>query len=264
MIKAGYQDPIIKDGDEHFGDGRLGDVAQNPSGDWTTYLPTDTDQLQNEMGYETDSCVSQSILHVIETLARQQFSDTSEYSVRFLATVTGTGQKGGNDAGTVASALESGGCVLESDWPFQAATYQDFYTQPPQNLIKLAKAQFVDYSVGSSWLVNPTPAMMLSALRFSPLSLGVFAWPEPDANGIYQNVPGAQPCHQIEVYNAVPNEYWLIWDSYLQQSKKLAWDYQFFTGKRFTLNKTIATTPNPNGWLNMTVFIQFVRNLLGL
>lgn len=65
-------------------------------------------------------------------------------------------------------------------------------------------------------------------------------------------------------FRSVLNQFHLILDTYDKTIKKLAWDYAFFPGKRFTLNKKIATTPNPNGWLNLQVFFQYVRHILGL
>lgn len=56
MNKYGYELPIILPGDEIHGDGLLGDVASNPSGDWTAWLPEP--ELQNR-GYETYACVSE-------------------------------------------------------------------------------------------------------------------------------------------------------------------------------------------------------------
>lgn len=259
--KYGYIEPVIKEGDAIHGDGRLGDVATNPSGDWTPWLPEP--ELQNR-GYETYACVSEAWIHVNEILNRFKFGDKSKLSVRFLATVSGTGPKKGNDNGTVTDKFERGGCVLESDWPFDAASYDAFYTMPPANILQLAKAQMVDKSPGSSWIKDTSPAAMMEALMFSPLSMAVFAWAPPDANGIYHRPPGAKDCHEVVVFSKLEKQYWLIFDTYDKVIKKLAWDYGFGIGKRGTLDKKFATTPNPNGWLNLKLFLQYVRHLLGL
>lgn len=261
--KYGYYEPIIGDTDYIHGDGKLGTIAINPSGDWSAYLPDP--ELQNR-GYETYSCVSEATNHCVEILQRKKFNDAIKYSVRFLATMSNTGPKQGNDSQTVAETLRKLGCVQEVDWPFGAVDYNAFYTKPPQKIIDLAAYQFRDNSFGHSWLINPTPQKMMNALTFSPLSLAVYAWGEPDANGIYHRPPGAEDCHEITVFNYVENQFWLIFDTYEQTIKKLAWDYGFGTGKRFTLDRVINTNFNPQaeGTVNWPVWINWVRRFLGL
>lgn len=261
--KYGYQEPIIKDGDYLHGDGKLGTIAINPSGDWSQYLPDP--ELQNR-GYETFSCVSESTLHCTEILQRKKYTDSTKYSVRFLATMSGTGPAQGNDGGTVAETLRKGGCCQETDWPFTAANYDAFYTRPPQNIIELAAYQFRDNSFGHSWITDTTPQGMMNALTFSPLALGVYAWPQPDAQGIYHRPEGAKDCHDVTVFNYVENQYWLIFDSYDTTIKKLAWGYGFGVGKRFTLDRRIPTSPTPDntGWVHWDIWIDAVRRFLHL
>lgn len=262
--KYGYHAPVIKPEDYVFGDNKLGDVPINPSGQWDAYLPDDNSQLQNLGNYERFCCVSEATLHSAEILQRKKCGDTTKYSVRFLSTVSGTGPKKGNDGGTVAQKLKDGGCVQETDWPFNAATYEAFYTQPPANIIRLAKTQFSDNSFGHSWLTDTSPAGMMKALTYSPPALGVYAWFGPDANGIYHRPPGTQDCHCVTVYGYEAGQYWKIFDSYDQTHKKLAWDYGFGVGKRFTLDRVIPTAPSPAGWINWPKFIEVCRKLFKL
>jgi len=263
LPNTGYQPPIIQVGDYIHGDHLLGDIATNPIGDWSAFLPSDEFQ---DRGFETYSCVSEATLHCVEILQRRTYGDTTQYSVRFLAQQSGTGSKGGNDDNTVAETLRKEGCCAETDWPFNVANYEAFYTPPPTNVIKLAKVQFADNSFGHSWVVDTSPQGMMNALTFSPLALGVYAWAEPDANGIYHRPPGAEDCHEITVYDydRVNHQYWCIFDSYDNTHKRLAWDYGFGMGKRFTLNRVVPTSPNPTGWINWPLFVNWIRGLLGL
>ncbi len=261
LNKFGYRLPIIQEGEYIHGDNLLGDLPTNPSGQWDSYLPDN--ELQNR-GYETYSCVSEATLHCTEILQRKEFADTTKYSVRFLATMSDTGRKQGNDNQTVAETLRKLGCVQEVDWPFDAASYEAFYTPPSDKIIKLAKAQFIDNAFGHSWVQNTSPDAMKNALMYSPLALGVFAWPAPDADGIYHRPAGAQDCHCVTVYGYEDGVAWHIFDSYSNTKKRLAWDYGFGVGKRFTLNRVVPTSPSPSGWINWTTFISYIRQLLGL
>lgn len=263
-MNYGYKKPVIRPEDYQFGDGKLGDQPINPSGQWDAALPDDSTQLQNSAGYETYSCVSQATLHCTEILERFRYGSLVKYSVRFLAWISGTGLKRGNDGGTVAEALRKSGCVQESDWPFNAATYQSFYATAPSNIVRLAKTQFADNSFGHSWLTSTTPEAMKGGLTYSPQALGVFAWATPDSQGIYHRPPGAEDCHCVTVYGYEDGKYWKIFDSYDSTHKKLAWDYGFGVGKRFTLDRVIPTAPSPNGWINWPKFIEYCRKLFGL
>lgn len=261
--KYGYIEPVILPTDYIHGDHMLGDVAIQPDGQWDSFLPDDSGELQN-INFEHYCCASEGTLHAEETLEKRQFGNANTYSVRMLATVSGTGPAQGADPNVVAEKLRTGGCVLATDWPFAVVDYAAFYTMPPQNILQLAKAQFVNIAFGHSWLADTTPATMKGALTFSPLGVSVYAWAEPDTNGIYHRPPGATDCHWVTIYGYVDGQYWKCFDSYDQTHKKLAWDYGFGYAKRYTINKRVADTPNPTGWLNVPLFIQWMRHLLGL
>src|SRR5665213_577681 len=261
--RFGYIEPVIKPTDYIHGDGMLGTVALQPDGQWDDYLPTDNGELQN-IKFETYSCGSQGTLHAEETLENKEFGTANIYAVRMLAEVSGTGPAQGADPNVVAEKLRTGGCVLETDYPFDAPDYQTFYQPVPQNILQLAKAQFVDIAFGHSWLADTTPTTMKGGLTFSPLGASVWAWGIPDVNGIYHRPPGAADCHWVTIYGYVDGQYWKCFDSYDQTHKKLAWDYGFGYAKRYTINKKVADTPNPNGWLNVPAFIQWIREQLGL
>lgn len=262
MNRYGFIAAAPKAGDYIHGDNKLGTVALMPSGDWSQYLPPD--EMQNR-GYETYSCVSEATLHCVEILERFEYQTAPHYAVRFLASITGTGNKQGNDFGTVSEALRTSGCCVETDYPFDAPDYSTFYQPIPSQIVKLSKVQFADNSYGHSWLTDTSPESMMSALTFSPLSLSVFAWPVISPDGIYRRPQGAPDCHAITVYGYEQGVCWHIFDSYDKTHKKLAWDYGFGMGKRHTLRRAIPTAPNPDtGWINWAVFLDYCRRLLGI
>ena len=257
--KYGFQYSEPKDGDFVHGDHLLGTLAINPTGQWDLWLPED--EFQNR-GYETYSCVTQATLNCAEILQRKKYTDPTNYSDRFLATMSGTKTKGGNDFNTVAETFRKNGCCQETDWPFDAVDYDAFYTTPSDKIIRLSQTQFANDNLGHSWITDTSPSSLKDALTYSPLSLSVHAWGTPDAQGIYHRTPGETDNHAITVYGYEEGEYWKVFDSYAQTHKKLAWDYGFGMGKRWTLDRVIATNPNPDGWINWTIFIQYIRNLL--
>lgn len=246
--------------DYWHGDGLLGDLPTNPTGDWTQWLPPDNLQARN--GFEPNDCVTQATIGCVEILERQEFGDTTTWSRKFLAEMSGTGVKGGNDPQTVCETLRKLGCVTEEDYPFAAPDFNTFYQQIPAKLIELAKYEFRKYSYGHSW-VMANPASMMNALTFSPISLGGYSWQFDTTTGYAITPKGSIPEHCFIVYGYVENDYWKIFDSYNQTHKKLAWDYTFSSIKRHTLHRIINTNYPGVGTVNWPVWINHVRGWLG-
>lgn len=258
--RYGYIPDVVSPDDYIFGDGQLGDTPIQPDGQWDAYLPAD--ELQNR-GYDTYSCTSEGTLHCTEILEKKEFGYSPTYSVRFLSTVSGTGPQRGNSCHVVAETLRKGGCVTETDCPFDAFSYTAFYTPPSEAIKRLARIEFADNSFGHSWLPDTKLETMMSALTYSPLGASVYAWGIPDIDGIYHRPPGAEDCHWVTIYGYVEGQYWKVFDSYNQIHKKLAWDYGFGQAKRYTLRRVISTPPSPsNGW--WAHFVAAVRKVFGL
>lgn len=221
---------------EHFkfGDGRLGDVPVNPSGDWTNFLPIPENQ---NFGMEPYACTSFALLNCVETLIRQEYEDTINFSDRFLAFISGTGAQKGNDPHNVAEVLRLKGDVIETDWPYtHDLSFEQFYSTPPQTLYIESLLFTSGYEFGHSW-VTSNPTQMMSALKYSPLSAGVYAWIQDPITGYYVNPDNILPEHDVMVFGYKQGEYWLIFDSYDQNIKKLAWNFPFSAIKRYTLHR---------------------------
>ena len=262
-IQSGFIEGPRQLGDFVHGDGKLGTLPLQPSGDWSAFLPPDN--IQNRNGFEPRDCVSQATLGCVEILARHEYTDTDNWSRRLLATVSGTGVKGGNDPQSVSEALRKGGCVYETDLPFAAPDLPTFYQTISNALIQLAAYTFRKYQYGHSW-VNANPADMIDALTYSPLSAAGYAWQFDTQTGYAITPVGSAPGHDFVVYNCVKEQYWCVWDSYLQVHKKLAWNYTFSSVKRHTLHRVINTDASKlaPGSVNWPVWISVVKRWLGL
>lgn len=208
------------------------------SGQWGNWLPKKEVQ---DFPIETDSCVTFAILNAVEILLRYEFVNTEDLSDRFLAYITGTGSKHGNNPQIVAEALRTKGDVKESEWPYTAElkTWEDIYTTPPQKLYAEALSFVSEYGFGHEW-VPSTPEDMKQALKYSPLTVAGWAWSMND-KGLYYSPPSKVPEHYFVIYGYVDGEYWEAFDSYNNSIKRLAWNFHFTMVKRFTLHTRVET-----------------------
>lgn len=220
---------------------QLGSLPIRPDGQWDNFLPDG----ENQGHYmEPENCTSENTLNPVEILQRQEFGDTTNWSDRFLAWKSGT-TRTGNDPHKVAETLRKYGTPIESDWPYtpDINTWDKFYAQPPYQIEVNGIAAFGGrYNFGHQW-VNPDPQSMKNALQYSPLGADVYAWNNPDSDGIYHR-EGMASEHWVTIYGYVPGKYWKVFDSYPPYQKKIAWDFGFSMVKEYTLYKTVLTT-NP-------------------
>src|SRR4051794_31632699 len=87
---------------DHYvlGDGNIEAEVLQPDADWTAYLPPAGNQYAD--GFESYCCVTEATAQCAEIILRRLFGDADQYSVRFLATVSGTAYQHGNSPHTVA------------------------------------------------------------------------------------------------------------------------------------------------------------------
>lgn len=235
-----------------FGDQKLGDSPINPSGDWTQFLPVPEDQAP--FNFEPMACTIFALLNAVKTMIRQEFGNTQDFSKRFLAYIAGTTQNG-NDPHTVAEALRMKGDVSETDWPYTQldTSWDTFYAVPPQTLYPRALLWTADYDFGHSWVSPATPDALMSALTYSPLTAGVYAWQQDASTGFYVNPSNLAAEHDIMIYGYEKGQYWLVMDTYKSGDsniKRLAWDFPFVAVKRYTLHKKTAAQALPV-WTNV-------------
>lgn len=238
-MNHGLQTSKINKSDYVFGDGSLKRKPLMPNGQWDNFTPPD--ELQR-LGVETMACTSFAILNAVEILERQEYGDTSQWSDRFLAYISGTTKKGNNPQ-RVAETLRKKGDVPEKTWNNSKLlnTWNKFYAIPPQTLYTLALQFLHKYSFAHEW-VQATPPFMKEALTYSPLTVAGYAW-SPKRNGMFYTPKGKVPEHYFVVYGYVDRKYWKVFDSYDNTHKKLEWAFRFYQVKSYTLhNRTWLLT----------------------
>lgn len=236
----------------------LGGQPVNPGGHWLAAFPT-LDEQQN-IGVEPMDCTSYGTTNALETLAKFLYQDSTEWSERLLAYMSGTTPQG-NDPLTVLNTVKKKGLVPLADWPINAAlqTWAEYYQVPPQNLLTKALEYLAHYGVDGEW-VTTDPTSLKAALEYSPLGVAGYAWELDTATGLYVTPPGAQPDHWFMLGDYVDGQYWVVMDSYQSDIKHLAWDYQFAEAMRYSLVNNIAPG-HQSAW---QAFLKDMLSWLGL
>src|SRR3990167_1139591 len=244
-----------------FGDGRLGDSAINPSGQWDGYLP-DYEPQSRPGAFDSFACVTFTTLTCVEIMERRLFGATSNWSDRFLAKMSATDEQRGNTPKTVAETLKAAGCVEEKELPFDITidSSEKFYATITDNLRTLALAFKAEYSFGYSHVPANAKAIM-GALKYSPVLFTVSAWYK-DENGLYYRPQGETDGHAVCCYGYEEGKYWKILDSYADNEgvflKKVRWDSLPMQCKRFTLFRHVV---NESSW---SKFLKLLREILGV
>jgi len=108
----------------------------NPSGDWTSYLPS----AENQTTHYTDTmaCVTFSCLNVIETQIKFFTGQEVNFSDRFIAKLSGTTHQG-NSIQRVLDAINKYGLVKEEEWPTGIDfNWDEYYAEIPQSVLDKA------------------------------------------------------------------------------------------------------------------------------
>ena len=192
-----------------FGDGRLGDYAINPSGDWSGFLP-DYEPQSRPGAFDSYGCVSFTILSAVEIMERKIYGATRNWSDRFLSKMSKTDEQRGNTPKNVAEVLKSDGCVEEKELPFDITidSSEKFYASINDNLKTLALAFKAEYAFGYSHV--PSNANDIKrALSYSPVLFTVSAWYK-DENGFYYRPQGETDGHAVCCYGYEEGKYWKI------------------------------------------------------
>ncbi len=235
---------------------RLGSLPLT-DGHWGPWLPPPKDQQVN--GVEVFDCVSHGTLKAVEILQNHEFGVKNDYSQRFLARMTGTQIYRGNDPGTVAQFLKNKGCTLEQDWTQKnILTFEQFYSAIPWNVQLLALNFCDEFNFGHQWITDVSQRNLMEQLKYSPLGVGVHAWQYDTEREVYVDPDKIPAEHYVVLYDYVPNYYWLVFDSYSQEIKRLDWNYPFEMVKGYTIHRQIV---DERFWVK---FLVGIRALLGL
>ena len=231
----GFLKESLKTSDDFFGGiSRSDNQVLVEDGDWTKYLPT-TEYQSNEL-FDTFSCVTFSALNCIETLWKRKFEEEKNFSDRFTAKMSGT-TKQGNYMSSVASSIRHDGLLKELLWNFPRDiifTWEEYFVDIPDYLKEQAKEIFKYYNITSEWVEKDK---LKEALRYSPLQVSVYAWPEP-VDGAYKDVSPIRN-HLVMLFNFKDGEYWEIFDTYDNVIKRLEWDYSFNYIMKYNVNSKI-------------------------
>src|SRR3990167_2824197 len=218
-----------------LGASKIHKEVRREDGNWVKDLPDG--EIQQRSGFESFSCVSFATLNIAEILQWVKFGIRSNYSDRFLSTMSETTDQG-NDPKKVADAFRHAGAVPESDWPFtnEIDTFDKFHAPSPLSVRNKGIQWLKDYEIGYEW-VTPTPENLMEELRYSPLGIAVEAWQEKD--GLYYG--GENPNHWTCLVGYVEGKHWVVFDSYPETGgsylKNLAWDYSFKIVMSYSLKK---------------------------
>lgn len=222
-----------------------------PRSDWLPYLSHGEWQLG--VYVDTMACVSFSALNCVEALFNKLWPTLSEDnkkwlgdngyltngrmngSDRFTAKMSGTTRQG-NYLYKVADSIRHDGIVPESVWPFPfdqrnpVFDWDNFYSEIPDDIIELGKefARRFNILYEQVDIISqdyPDKMTIVDALRYAPLQVVVYAWPQP-INGIYPRVE-ENFVHAV----ALGKPEYFIEDSYAINGvfqKQLATDYRFY------------------------------------
>lgn len=250
MTKTKNYGLIIKQKDPTgyvLGSGQMPYETLQPDGDWQNYLPEKEVQFQN--GVEPFACVSYTILNCVEILIKRKYGLTRNYSDRFLAAVSGTGDIRGNDPHAVCEFLRKIGVVPEEIYPFDASvtSYNAFYAPISQELMDIAS----DFNKEWIFMHEYVPEVheeITKALKSSPLLISVPAWYK-NADGLYFRPQGAIDNHATTLIYERPGEFRRVFDSYENPHlKDIEWNTTPMVIKRFHIEKreqVIHSAPLP-------------------
>ncbi len=237
---------------------RLGSVPLT-DGHWAPYLPPPKDQRTFNGTVEPNDCVSHAILKAVQILQTQEFGQHNDYSERFLAKMTGTDKTMGNDPNVVAQFLKNKGCVLETDWPQNlVTTLAEFYAPIPIPVQTLALDFPDEFDYGHEWVLDTSAYSLMDALKYSPITVGVYAWLKNPTIGLYNNPGNLKPEHYVVIYDFVENDHWLAYDTYAEEIKSLEWDFPFSMIKKHTLHRQII---DETAWGQFKAFIRKLLNV---
>lgn len=183
---------------EHYvmGQGNVPFQVLKPDGDWTLDLPIG--ELQAKNGFETFNCTGFNTSKQITEYLFNAFNDDTNYSERWIGIIAGTDpETEGNDPQKVYEAIRKYGLIPEELLPFSAdikdvADYYSFKGGNKEVCYAAGRAWLAKYVFYHEWVFDPESKItseeklhnMQVAIKYSPLSFGVYAW-AMDGRGFY-------------------------------------------------------------------------------
>lgn len=220
-----------------------------PYGNWLSYLP----KAEAQIGTYTPTlaCVTFSALENIEIqmnyykdekkleqedldwLNKEGYIDDNgdfNFSDRFVAKLSGTRERGGNNATNVYETIKKYGLVPEKDWPFdrEEMTEDEYYKEVPQEVLDKGKEWNKRFKIHFQRVHQ---SQWDKALKMSPIQVYVRAWHKKD--GVYHNtVPKWN--HAVTKFNQEDK----IRDQYEPFIKQLTPNYRYYEwGFKYDITK---------------------------
>jgi len=222
-----------------LGSKQLPKIVLQPDGQWGDCLPVFEAQRKK---IETMACVSFSALNCLETLHYKLLGIAYNRSDRFTAKMSGTNPYKGNSMRNVAESVRKHGTVEEKLWDYEyIENLSTYYKTIPDSIIQKGKDWLKEYNVGYEWIYDSGLSIaqkqdrLIEALQYSPIQVAVYAYGK-QKGGIYIE-EGRNANHAVVIYGYKKGEYWKIFDSYKNEFKKFAWNYNFKYAMRFNLTK---------------------------
>lgn len=141
---------------------------RNLEGDWRgpKYMVVGEKQTKP---FETFGCVSFATNNSKEMQLKPQLGYELNYNDQYLSVMSGT-TKEGNRVSTVLDTDRKGGCVLESDWITNPKNWEEWNTQPSQELINLAPSRSIKiYDMQYEYIPDITADVIAHELHHAPL-----------------------------------------------------------------------------------------------
>ena len=271
MKTTGFIQPKIEQ--DHYvlgGIVSLPKVIIRPDGQWVDFVPVFEPQRK---AFETFNCTGFNTLNCIEMLFKQSGLEKN-FSDRFVGVLAGTNPAiGGNDPHTVAETIRKNGNIDEGMMPFADSlqTVEEFYSWSGVDegkCVREGKKWIQGYTFGHEWVfdgfVGNKQELIMESLKYSPLGVSVKAW-EKGTDGLFRKGKGERDNHWTVIVGCVPNKYWIVNDSYLEDGqpiKHLEWDYDFGFCKRYALLKKKESTEVKCAWFSGVVSMFFNKNNL--
>lgn len=245
----GFRESILQNDHYIFGDGQLAPKIIMPNGQgWANYLPLD--DVQSNPYFESMNCTSYGTLHALATLGKAKFGLQFQTSLseRYTGIMASTTPQGNDPQKVIETIRTISGVVPEVYLPFGPGvqTWSNYYNPNPvpYALYAMGVHWLKKYKVGHDWVWLPTDSQaiiqqkIIDALQYSTLGISVLAWNQHTDGLYYSDAPGQN--HWVELYGRVDGQYWMIFDSYDQTHKKLAWNFNFGQAKRYSLDSNLG------------------------
>lgn len=245
MTPQNFVYPEIKDTDYHFGAGEITGNILRPDGDWRPFLPPQ--ELQRRNGVESSACFIEAQQHTLATILEEQFDlPNQNYSARYNLIYSEASSSGG-DPLKGAQSFRDKGLIPEDMLPFSSdiQSWEEFRSFKGGDRAQCEKE-------GKAWREKWEPKYdivvrremdnelkyrrLKEALKYSPVCVSV----AQDYENGKPKPKGVRDIHMVELVYIDSKNAPYVWDTYEPFLKKLAPNYDFEFGMRWTLEKQVT------------------------